>query len=217
AIEAFGDVHVLCNNAGVGGGSPMVEADLDQWAWVLGVNLFGVVHGVRAFLPGMLKHGEEGHIVNTASMAGVMITTPGNAPYAASKAAIVALSEILHLELVAAGGRIGVSVVLPGSTDTRIAAAARNRPGAPESADEVPTLSQLIPDEDAGPGGILSPSALAEIVHDAIRDRTFYVLTHPMWTDGIRERTTAMLEGTDPKTASVHPDTSRMSRPSSDS
>src|SRR5947209_6624114 len=126
AISAFGKVHILCNNAGVAGGSGIDNISLDNWRWVLDVNLMGVMHGVQALLPHMRAHGEGGHIVNTASMAGVLSGGLGFSPYVASKFAVVGMSEGLATELKPHG--IGVTVLCPGFVRTRIAEAGRNRP-----------------------------------------------------------------------------------------
>ena len=122
---AFGNVHVVCNNAGVGGGSGIDNISLDTWRWVLDVNLMGVLHGIRTFLPHIRAHGEGGHIVNTASMAG-MNSGLGFSPYAASKFAVVNMSEGLALQVAPHG--IGVTVLCPGFVRTRIWESARNRP-----------------------------------------------------------------------------------------
>ncbi len=125
ALEAFGAVHVVCNNAGVGGGG-IVDAPLELWEWVLGVNLFGVVHGVHTFLPLLLEQ-DEGHIVNTASLAGLG-GVGGLGVYCTSKFAVVGLSESLHYDLVARRSAVGVSVLCPGFVQTQIGESARNAP-----------------------------------------------------------------------------------------
>src|SRR5271167_4903433 len=122
--QAFGRVHVVCNNAGVAGGTGIDNISLDDWRWVLDVNLMGVLHGIRTFLPHIRAHGEGGHIVNTASMAG-MVSGLGFSPYSASKFAVVAMSEGLAMHLRPLG--IGVSVLCPGWVRTRITESARNR------------------------------------------------------------------------------------------
>ena len=127
AFDRFGQVHVLCNNAGVSaGGVALAETTLADWEWVLGVNLWGVIHGLNAFLARMIAQGQEAHIVNTASILGMVVTWPRTAAYVASKFAVVGLSEALALEL--EGTPIGVSVLCPSSVDTRIYESARNRP-----------------------------------------------------------------------------------------
>src|SRR5579871_852581 len=127
-LEAFGAVHVVCNNAGVSVGGLAWEVTLADWEWILGVNLWGVIHGIRTFVPILLRQGEEGHVVNTASMAG-LVSGPGIAPYNATKHTVVTLSEALHHELgMASGGKVKVSVLCPGWVNTRILDADRNRP-----------------------------------------------------------------------------------------
>src|ERR1700730_1821191 len=125
SYEAFGNVHVVCNNAGVAAGGGIDSISLDSWRWVLDVNLMGVLHGIRSFLPHLRAHGEGGHIVNTASMAGLQ-SGLGFSPYATSKFAVVAMSEGLALQLAPLG--IGVTVLCPGFVRTRISGSGRNRP-----------------------------------------------------------------------------------------
>ncbi len=129
AFNRFGAVHVLCNNAGVSTFNPVVAQSLDDWRWVLGVNLWGVIHGVQAFLPRMTAKGQPAHIVNTSSLAGLASGLPSLGPYNVSKVGVVALSETLRMELAMAGSPVGVSVLCPGSTPTRILESERNRPG----------------------------------------------------------------------------------------
>ena len=128
--DAFGAVHVLCNNAGVAVIGAVHEHTLADWQWVINVNLWGVIHGVRAFLPRMLAGGDEGHIVNTASMAG-LTTAPFMSVYDVTKHGVVALSESMYKELQVTGAPIGVSVVCPGLIDTNIMRSSRNRPDGP--------------------------------------------------------------------------------------
>ncbi|MCW5745498.1 MAG: SDR family NAD(P)-dependent oxidoreductase [Alphaproteobacteria bacterium] len=178
-VEAFGHVHVLCNNAGVAGGSGIDDISLDTWRWVLDVNLMGVLHGVRSFLPHIRAHGDGGHIVNTASLAG-LASGLGFSPYATSKYAVVGMSEGLALQLKPLG--IGVSVLCPGFVRTRIGQSARNRSGrygsapvlAPASAGGV-LAAQVAGLIDAG----LDPDVVAARTLSAIRDDDLYVFTHP--------------------------------------
>ena len=127
-LEVFGAVHLLCNNAGVGTEAAIWESTLEEWEWVMGVNLWGVIHGVRTFVPLMLAQDTECHIVNTASMAG-LISGPGLGAYKVTKHAVVTLSETLYHELAERGARVKVSVLCPGVVNTRIMESARNRPG----------------------------------------------------------------------------------------
>jgi NAD(P)-dependent dehydrogenase (short-subunit alcohol dehydrogenase family) len=122
AFARFGAVDVLCNNAGVSTFNPLVDQTLNDWRWVLGVNLWGVIHGVHAFLPRLLAQGRPAHIVNTSSLAGLASGLPQLGPYNVSKVGVVALSETLRMELAMSGAPIGVSVLCPGSTGTRILA-----------------------------------------------------------------------------------------------
>jgi NAD(P)-dependent dehydrogenase (short-subunit alcohol dehydrogenase family) len=193
SYEAFGSVHVVCNNAGVGGGSGIDNISLDNWRWVLDVNLMGVVHGVRTFLPHLCAHGEGAHIVNTASMAG-MLSGLGFGPYVASKFAVVAMSEGLAMHLKPLG--VGVTVVCPGFVRTRISESGRNRPArygptqAPDPASWAGTLAaQLAELSRAG----LDPSDVAARVLTAIRKDELYVFTHPEMRAEVEERFAAIL------------------------
>jgi NAD(P)-dependent dehydrogenase (short-subunit alcohol dehydrogenase family) len=206
ALDAFGAVHVVCNNAGVAhGGVPTWESTLHDWEWIVGVNLMGVVHGVRAFTPLLLEQG-EGHIVNTASMAG-LISGAGNALYGVTKHAVVALSEALWNELAAQpGGRVHVSVLCPGWINTQILhSSLRNRPEAvrhhtpevrtsPEAEIRRKQVESLL-------ASGLEPRRVGELVLDAIRAERFWILTHPTWKSMIRHRLENILEDRDPTPA----------------
>jgi NAD(P)-dependent dehydrogenase (short-subunit alcohol dehydrogenase family) len=128
-VERFGKVHLLCNNAGVSITGPQWTMTDDDCRWATGVNLFGVMNGIRAFVPGMLAHGEDGHVVNTSSLAG-LTPMPHASVYAATKAAVVAMSEVLFFDLRDAGAKIGASVLCPGLVNTNIMTSDRNRPAA---------------------------------------------------------------------------------------
>lgn len=198
ALDAYGAVHVLCNNAGVAGttGSPTWERPLEDWDWVMGVNLRGVLHGIRSFVPIMLEQGEPAHVVNTASMAGLM---PGGGTYGVSKSACVALSEGLFGEFAQLAPHIGVSVLCPGWVRTRIMESERNRPEAPRDVSAAP--SPLVEKMRALVGRAieqgLDPREVGEIVVDAIRNRLFYVLPHP-WQDMVEHHMHNIIEGKDP-------------------
>ncbi|MFN8543909.1 MAG: SDR family NAD(P)-dependent oxidoreductase [Candidatus Binatia bacterium] len=193
-LDAFGAVHVVCNNAGVSVGGHLWERSVADWEWILGVNLWGVIHGVRVFVPIMLEQSDEGHIVNTASMAG-LTSTPGLGPYNVTKHGVVTLSEVLFHELAAASaGRIKVSVLCPGWVNTRILESERNRPTdsapgvqRPEMQFMQEQIRQLL---QAG----LDPRAVAEQVLDAIHTDRFYVLTHRQWKPMIEQRMHDILE-----------------------
>ncbi len=172
-IEAFGTVHVVCNNAGVTGGGPFTDISLETWHWVLGVNFRGVVHGCRTFLP-LLEKAGEGHIVNTASI-GAIKSLHTVAPYVSSKFAVLGLSENLFHELAATGSPVGVSVLCPSFVSTRILDADRNRPpGVPASDD--PRRRQYLALARVALAIGLEPGEVAAAALDAIRSRRFYVL-----------------------------------------
>jgi NAD(P)-dependent dehydrogenase (short-subunit alcohol dehydrogenase family) len=198
-LDAFGGVHVVCNNAGVGSGGYSWEQTQRDWEWVLGVNLWGVIHGVRTFVPIMLQQGDEGHIVNTASMAG-LISGPFMAPYYVTKFGVVALSESLHHELAMAQAKVKVSVLCPGLVDTRIAESARNRPerlqnvqeGARQFAPPAGGLAERLKTEG------LAPEAVADQVLAAIRNERFYILTDDKFDAPIRERMERVLARENP-------------------
>jgi len=191
-FEVFGNVHVLCNNAGVAGGTGIDDISLDTWRWVIDVNLMGVVYGIRSFLPRMRALGEGGHIVNTASMAGLE-SGLGFSPYAASKFAVVSMSEGLARQL--SSLRIGVTVLCPGYVRTQIGRSARNRP---ERYGRPPAL------DPESPGGILAaesarlqqagldPSDVAKRTLRAIRNGELYVFTHPDMRDAVKKRFAAI-------------------------
>ncbi len=192
AFDAFGNVHVVCNNAGVAAGGGIDDIALDSWRWVLDVNLMGVVHGIRAFLPHMRAHGEGGHIVNTASMAG-MQSGLGFSPYTASKFAVVGMSEGLAPQLRPFG--IGVSVLCPGFVRTRIGESGRNRSqqyGAPQTIDPAsPTGALVAMVAELIKSGI-DPSDVAAQVLAAIRADELYVFTHPEMRTEVDERFAAI-------------------------
>ena len=191
ALDAFGTAHVVCNNAGVGAGGPIEATSEADWEWVLGVNLWGVIHGVRTFLPVLQAQG-EGHIVNTASAAG-LFATPYMGPYNVSKYGVVALSETLFHELRLARSGLGVSVLCPSWVRTNIATASRNRPGGPaEAADDVTAVI------DSFISSGIEPELVADKVVDAIRTRTFWILTHDDTAAAFEKRAASILDGTDP-------------------
>ena len=200
AFDAFSNVHLLFNNAGVGAGGPPWEATWNDWQWVIGVNLWGVIHGVKTFTPLMLAQDTECHIVNTASAAG--LTAGGfSAPYSASKHAIVALSESLYLALRKRNSLVQVSVLCPGLVRTNISNAERNRPL--ELRNETVALT---PELQAGRAHLkaviasgMPPHEVAEQVFDAIRKEQFYILTDPEWIDLIRLRTAKLLQLENPE------------------
>jgi NAD(P)-dependent dehydrogenase (short-subunit alcohol dehydrogenase family) len=181
ALDAFGGVHLLFNNAGVGAGGFVWENSANDWQWVFGVNVMGVANGLRAFVPIMLKQDEPAHIVNTASVAG-LLAAPAMGVYNASKHAVVALTETLYHDLRLAGANsVGVSLLCPAFVPTGIADAERSRPDA--LANETPyTASQKLAARQltrAVEGGKLSAAEVAELTFNAVREGRFYVITHP--------------------------------------
>jgi NAD(P)-dependent dehydrogenase (short-subunit alcohol dehydrogenase family) len=195
ALDRFGAVHLVHNNAGIGLGGPIWEITEEDWRWILGVNLWGVIHGVATFTPLLLEQG-EGHIVNTASIAG-LIVAPFLGPYNATKQAVVAISETLFKDLQTVAAPVGVSVLCPGFVQTRIAESDRNRPGwAPDrnitGAAEVQGVVQNL--VDAG----IEPTTVADRVIDAVRTNTFYILTHPELDIAITTRFDDIVQGRAP-------------------
>ena len=173
---------------------------MSTWNWVMGVNFFGVVHGIRAFLPHLIAQG-EGHIVNTASILG-LLAPPLGSPYAASKHAVVALSESLHHELLTIGSPVGVSVLCPGFVRTRLADAVRNRPATYSTAEaEHAGLREFTDATEALVSGGTDPAPIAAAVRDAIIANRFWILTHPEFNDPITARFRGEVEGRNPETA----------------
>jgi len=196
AMKTYGQVNVLCNNAGVGGGFGKIwESSLKDWHWALNVNLWGVIHGVRTFVPIMLEQGQDGHIVNTASVAGL---APGTRVYSVTKHAVVALSEALYHNLRQVDARIGASVLCPGLIDTQIMFAYRNRPAHLLNAQNELASSREVARgerihnlaEELG----MPPAEVAASVVDGIRTQQFYILTHDQFDPIIRTRMEDILE-----------------------
>lgn len=195
AFETYSTVHLLFNNAGVGAGKTAWESTLADWEWVLGVNLYGVIHGIRSFVPRMLESGADGYIVNTASMAG-LTSSPGLSVYMASKHAVVSLTETLYHELTLRGASIGVSVLCPGFVKTRIQDAERNRPTRLQNAPDAPVSPTQQPSRTEQEGGQMlqqairegmSPQQLADMTFAAIREERFYIYP-PEFKRGIASR-----------------------------
>ncbi len=181
-LDAFGAVHLLCNNAGVSAGSTAWQSTLADWQWVLGVNLWGVIHGIHFFVPGMLKQNAEAHIVNTASVAG-LIGGAGNVPYTVSKHGVVALSEAFYRELQQADSKIGVSVICPGIIDTNILETERNRPAKLKNPPGAGAMDMSTPPAQEMLRNIkeifkkgMKPHEVADIVFNGIKEKRFYIL-----------------------------------------
>lgn len=199
----FGAPHFVFNNAGVGAGGLVWENSVADWQWVLGVNLWGVIHGVRLFTPMMLDAANadasyRGHIVNTASMAG-LLTPPNMGVYNVSKHAVVALTETLYQDLKLVTDQIGASVLCPYFVATGIGASHRNRPSALAGGE--PTRSQMIGQamiDKATGSGKVSAAAVAQMVFDAVASDRFYVYSHPNALGNVQQRMEAILKGENP-------------------
>ena len=193
-IAEFGNVHILVNNAGVAGGEdvglradgsirPAWEVPDSTWEWIMGVNFWGVLYGIQVFVPHMLAHGEDGHIVNTASLAGLM---PGGGAYSVSKHAVLSLTEGLYQQFQMLGANLSASVLCPGFVNTNIGSAERNKPA------EFGEASQRTAEQEAAIdmmlGGGMDPSQVADLVFDSIVEQRCYILPHPAWDDVVRGR-----------------------------
>ena len=185
ATAEYGNIHILCNNAGIGansGNKAIWEIDRQDWDWVMGVNYQGVLQGIQTFLPHMLEHGEEGHVVTTVSMAGLL---PGVGTYGVSKHAVMALTEALSRDLITREAKINASVLCPGFVDTNIDKSERNRPSHLGEAQEVTNeMGAEIMSAMLRQGK--KPEEIAEIVFNAIKENIFYILSHPAWDDSLR-------------------------------
>ncbi len=200
ALDRFGAVHLVHNNAGVGLGGPIWEVSEEDWRWILGVNLWGVIHGVATFVPLLIEQG-EGHVVNTASIAG-LATAGFLGPYNATKQAVVAISETLFKDLQAVAAPVGVSVLCPGFVQTRIAESDRNRPAwAPEREVEGATELRAAVQQMVGAG--IPAEAVADRVLDAVRTNTFYILTHPDLIPALETRFEDIIEGRPPTPTAI--------------
>jgi len=188
-LAAFGAVHVLCNNAGVAPGGLIWEHSVKDWEWAMEPNVWGVMHGVRVFTPILLKQDTEAHIVNTASVAG-LLTLPGMGLYCVTKHAVVSLTECLHHDLVAHSDKVRCSVLCPAYVPTRIAESDRNRP-AHLREDRTKSQEDVRREEamrHAVESGRISADQVADAVFNAIRDERFYILTHQRIKPAIETR-----------------------------
>ena len=184
--KRFGAAHLLFNNAGVAVRGPAWTATLEDWKWVLDINLMGVVHGIRAFMPRMLAQGDEGHVVNTASVAG-LLSLPGSAVYCVSKHGVVTLSECLLHDLQVAKAKIGVSVLCPAFVNTGISESERNRPAelAATNPDAAPYTNAM---KKAVAAGKMTAAEVAAITLEAVKSKRFYVLPHQKIKQAIETR-----------------------------
>jgi NAD(P)-dependent dehydrogenase (short-subunit alcohol dehydrogenase family) len=201
--KTFGAPHFVFNNAGVGSGGLIWENSVKDWEWVLGVNLWGVIHGVRLFTPMMLAAAKKdpawrGHIVNTASMAG-LLTPPNMGIYNVSKHAVVSLSETLYQDLKLVSDQLSASVLCPYFVPTGISQSHRNKPA--ELADEKATQSQLIgqaQSDKAVSSGKVTAAEVAQLVFDAISADRFYIFSHPRALGNVRARMEGIVNITNP-------------------
>lgn len=200
-LDEFGAVHMLCNNAGVGGGTTIWQSTLRDWEWVLGVNLWGVIHGVRFFVPIMLEQDTDGHVVNTASIAG-LISGSALGIYKVTKHGVVSLSETLSCELAEMGSKVKVSVLCPGFVNTRIMDSDRNRPAELQNPPEEEVWT---PEMEAQSEGMrravlrgIPATHVADAVFDAIREERFYIHTHPELKAWVQMRMEAILQERNP-------------------
>jgi len=181
ALKEFGTIHVVCNNAGVFAGGVSWEAPLKDYEWLINVNLWGVIHGIRSFTPLMLERGEEGHIINTASMAAVT-SMPFTGVYYMTKHAVLSMSETLYHELTLMGAKVGASVLCPELIATQIDQSDRNRPDALRSEGEAPTQHEVVMHAiHEGVKTGVPPEKIADRVVAAIRENRFYILADDAW------------------------------------
>ena len=182
--ERLGGAHVVCNNAGVRTMGSLWDVTLEDWQWVMNVNLWGVIHGIKAFVPHMLERGEPGHFVNTASTVG-LVGAADNGPYSASKFGVVGVSEALREELIIAGAPIGVTVLCPGRVPTQIREnSSRRRPsGTPVASRTSARIDREV-----------QPADVADMVLGAIRNDRFWLLTHPEFIDRVEARSHELRE-----------------------
>ncbi|MFA4836212.1 MAG: SDR family NAD(P)-dependent oxidoreductase [Dehalococcoidia bacterium] len=203
-LDVFGAVHLLFNNAGVGGGATIWESSIADWKWIIGVNLWGVIHGVHVFVPIMLKQDTECHIVNTSSIVGVT-AGPDAGIYKVSKHGVVSLSETLYYELAQRDAKINVSVLCPSWVNTRAFDSARNRPAElrndPAGKDIKPKIEKRVQAIGQTMQKGMSPQEVADCVFNAIREGKLYIITHPGSKDKVRSRMEDILQERNPATA----------------
>lgn len=192
AVNAYGKVNVVHNNAGVVRGGTLEELTLEDWQWVLGVDLWSVIYGVQIFLP-LIKQAGEGHVINTSSSAGLQ-ATPNIGPYNVAKFGVVGLTETLRLELDEADSPISASVLCPGAVQTQICASDRNRQATGFAAGDASATDQAFKDM-AGPivAAGIAPTEVASMIVAAIRNKDFWILTHPQWKTVMQERAAGLV------------------------
>ena len=201
-ISKFGNIHILCNNAGIGGGAAddksLWEASISDWKWVLDINVWGVIHGIRVFTPLMLAHGEEGHIINTASKAGLIV---GTSLYSTSKHTVLALTEALYVQLKQVNSNLGVSVLCPGAVNTNLKSNSNRIRPVDTLSDEISNISNQ--DKSFQSTNFMStyqntvqtrmaaglePAEMAEILMQGLESGDFYILPNRLEDAGVKER-----------------------------
>lgn len=199
-LDAFGGVHLLHNNAGVGGGAAFWETSLNDWKWIMGVNFWGPINGISTFLPIMIEQDTECHIVNTSSMGGLITSPYMGTPYGVSKFGVIALSETLFYELKLMGTKIGVSVLCPGQVNTKIINPERNRPtdlqNDPIWKEKIQSLTHVKAIQKMSIEGAktaMDPTEVAGMVFDSIKEDRFYIITHPEFMIGAQMRSDDLL------------------------
>ncbi|GHD31341.1 SDR family NAD(P)-dependent oxidoreductase [Halioglobus pacificus] len=203
AFDTFGGAHIVCNNAGIFTGGLLWEESLADYQWSLDVNLWGVIHGVRAFVPRMIDQGEPCHVVNTASMA-ALTTMPFAGVYHMTKHAVLAFSESLYHELALTAPQVGVSVLCPELIKTGIANCDRNRPAQYSGEGDIVESDARTMVHDSIASGVssgLPPREMAERVLEAVKDNRFYILSNDGWMESARTRIEDILQGRNPTLA----------------
>jgi NAD(P)-dependent dehydrogenase (short-subunit alcohol dehydrogenase family) len=186
-VERFGTAHVLVNNAGIGPLGNIADLTLDDWKWMIGVNLWGVIHGIHWFLPILKANEEGGHIVNTSSMAG-LVGMPGLGSYTLTKYGVLGLTEVLAKELEAEGSKVGATVLCPGTIHTNIGTSSRNRPDGNAGGLKDVDISQEGSEVDMSGVRWMVPIEVGDIVVNAMRQGDLYALTHPDWWNMVEPR-----------------------------
>jgi len=204
-VETFGKAHLVALNAGVSITGPIWQMSLDDWRWVYDVNVWGVINGIRAFCPIQLEHGEDGHVVITASEA-AFLGIGYHAPYCSSKAAAVSLGVTLYSELAATNSRIGVSVVCPGFVDTQIHRSWRNRPAGDQAWSDRQLEPEVVAQTDAFQARGVPPEEIARVTLDAVKANRLYVFNTPHWKDLIAHERDVTLSGENPPVRTWGPD-----------
>ena len=201
SVKAFSNIHILCNNAGVAStvvADGIWELDEKDWDWVLGVNFYGTLYGIQSFVPHMINHKEDGHVLNTISLAGIL---PGEAIYGVSKHAALALSESLWQGLKNIKSNIGASVLCPGFVNTNIIESNRNRPDHLSSSNKTNFILKKLASSVLKRGK--EPNEIADTTFDAIKQNHFYILPHTSYDDMIKERFSRILARTEPQSADM--------------